>query len=738
MARLVPVDYDPFANNPSVMADNPFGKDAATFEKIKLAESSGNSKAINRNKNGTYDSGLYQINSMHIPELQKQGIIQNPNDLFNPEINTKAAAFLYQRDGLQPWSASKEKWDKPILTPVDYDPFAKEEKPIVKQSEAPQKPTMFSKMGDALSQRAEEIRKINQFATTGTNEDYRNSLGYALKTLAQIGGGVGDVTGSLLSEYISRASGYKYLPEPIKDKISALITQSAPARAVGGTLGEIKERHPIGYSMVMDTLDTMNLFPTGWISSKGAGTLASIAGESLGKKISNDVVKYVKKDISRMGREGTELVKKGQATAKITSDGKIKKVELKTTPEHIEMGKAVEDVVDPRGNPYKNVDNIREKIKQRSYEVDNVILNKDANSIFIGEKGKLLFDKLDDIKNSSTRIFGSNEGLRKAYDDVIDLFKEEFAKQPNNLSGLYNARKKLGTRIRETFGEKKLLNDPTDNVRELAEQSIYKVVPDFISDTLPEGNQFKRLLKDEALMYKAIDTIAFNNPPKVLTKGLISKITGFGHQHPFAIAAGLGGTGFATGILTAPAVMGGLAAYGTYKIGKKVITSTAVRKELAKVLRGAGTVLTGNEKKEIGDVIKFLDDSERVRGRKAIGPGNPEVGASGGPAIPIEKTPMRGTETGRMGVHGAEPPLTPQPSLRDWNPYAVTEGIGIPSRSKAQINRQRLIESITGKRVFPPEPPLQRSQKTFKYAPEDVIDITPTEQAIVKPRKKRR
>lgn len=50
------------------------GLDPWLLYAIAKTESSFNPSAINRNKNGTYDVGLMQINSIHLPELQKYGI----------------------------------------------------------------------------------------------------------------------------------------------------------------------------------------------------------------------------------------------------------------------------------------------------------------------------------------------------------------------------------------------------------------------------------------------------------------------------------------------------------------------------------------------------------------------------------------------------------------------------------------------------------------------------------------
>ncbi len=59
---------------------------------IAKQESNFNPHAVNKNKNGTYDMGLMQINSIHLKMLDKEGI--KAKDLFNPETNVAVAAFI--------------------------------------------------------------------------------------------------------------------------------------------------------------------------------------------------------------------------------------------------------------------------------------------------------------------------------------------------------------------------------------------------------------------------------------------------------------------------------------------------------------------------------------------------------------------------------------------------------------------------------------------------------------------
>lgn len=59
------------------------------------------------NKDGTTDGGVFQINSIHDPELKALGL-----DKWNPEDNIKFARILYDRSGLKPWKSSEHCWIK--------------------------------------------------------------------------------------------------------------------------------------------------------------------------------------------------------------------------------------------------------------------------------------------------------------------------------------------------------------------------------------------------------------------------------------------------------------------------------------------------------------------------------------------------------------------------------------------------------------------------------------------------
>jgi hypothetical protein len=107
-----------YASNPtySISCDNPKGylecqvyKKVITWEQHDLlnriikCESNWNPNAINtRNKNGTYDRGLFQSNSIH-KDLSNE-------DAFNYKKNIDWGIQLFKKQGTTPWNSSKKCW----------------------------------------------------------------------------------------------------------------------------------------------------------------------------------------------------------------------------------------------------------------------------------------------------------------------------------------------------------------------------------------------------------------------------------------------------------------------------------------------------------------------------------------------------------------------------------------------------------------------------------------------------
>lgn len=68
--------------------------DPVLLRAIAKQESGFNPRATNINKNGSADYGLMQINSGHIPELKRLGVIDGKKDLFDPCLNIQIGAWI--------------------------------------------------------------------------------------------------------------------------------------------------------------------------------------------------------------------------------------------------------------------------------------------------------------------------------------------------------------------------------------------------------------------------------------------------------------------------------------------------------------------------------------------------------------------------------------------------------------------------------------------------------------------
>jgi len=73
-----------------------FGVNSTILRAIAYTESRMNPAAIGpTNRNGTYDIGLMQINSIHLPELESFGI--KKSDLLNPCVSIHVGAWVLSK-----------------------------------------------------------------------------------------------------------------------------------------------------------------------------------------------------------------------------------------------------------------------------------------------------------------------------------------------------------------------------------------------------------------------------------------------------------------------------------------------------------------------------------------------------------------------------------------------------------------------------------------------------------------
>jgi soluble lytic murein transglycosylase-like protein len=72
-----------------------FGTNPDVLRAIAIVESKVRPQAVNVNPNGSVDRGMFQINSIHLPELAQAGI--GPEDLHDVCLSSNVAALLLKR-----------------------------------------------------------------------------------------------------------------------------------------------------------------------------------------------------------------------------------------------------------------------------------------------------------------------------------------------------------------------------------------------------------------------------------------------------------------------------------------------------------------------------------------------------------------------------------------------------------------------------------------------------------------
>lgn len=228
-------------DNHNRLIEDSFGNDAPTAKKIMKAESSGNPSAQNTNKNGTTDGGLFQINSIHIPTLIKEGIISKADDLYIPEKNVAAAKFLKDRDGWQPWDSSKSKWGEP-KEPKDL--FAENGIDLLEDNKTPpveaqkQTPQPSKSIGGLVSNAISEVPEVAK----------------GMWSAAKLAGKLSPL-GQIITHLPGATSGFQDITNIVKNVPSAVveaatnIKNSIRDKGLGQSLYDYTYEHPLSTAM---------------------------------------------------------------------------------------------------------------------------------------------------------------------------------------------------------------------------------------------------------------------------------------------------------------------------------------------------------------------------------------------------------------------------------------------------------------------------------------------------------
>lgn len=362
-----------------------------------------------------------------------------------------------------------------------------------------------------------------------------------------------------------------------------------------------------------------------------AETVGDVAQTQLTKQITKetlDIVQPTPKSLSKAERQSRIDTGLGEQTS-ITG----KRI-LQPSPDDIRIAEGVKDIVKKGNTPFDNIDAINKEIVIRSKNLDDNLSKIDWEF-----DRNLVKNALEETKDKSKVIFGGDKTLENAYNSISGEFSRIFAKQPNTLAGLMQARRDFDTFIKQKFPN--IFNKlGGDNVRSNAVMDIRGAVNDFVAKNAPEGIIGVDVLDELSLtsdLFKARTNIRNNVISSLDTNRLqrvVKKLTG-----GFTGTLLLGGSltvGVLTGILSSPIVLSALIMGGTYKIGKNIITSKMLKEALiglSKKLSGKKTSIIKEEADLLDSLILRLEAPSSIR----LGAEVKEVGESSVKAITPEK-----------------------------------------------------------------------------------------------------
>jgi len=478
-------------------------------------------------------------------------------------------------------------------------------------------PTEDRSFGERFS---EDIQKRGATFSEGAE---RESLGQqtrgetVLQAVGQGSGLVFDFGGELLSSAIKLIP--DFIKDPLKEKGKEILDTpigQAGINAISKGVGvyeEWKSGNPRAAANLESAVNIGLLLPGakgGQVAGeaglkatgKVAGKVATSAEKRLSKQLVDEALDVIKPQLTKLEKQQALEAGRGTVSSKILPR-KFEKVSLLPSKQELKIAEELKGVVKKSKNPIDNISAIDQEIGKLARLTETGLVNN--NTIFNKNHLKAFLNK---TKEESRVVFGTDKALQNSYDAVIDEMIKQSTKTKGNLGGLLEARKNFDNVINQKFP--KLLSSPVGDVtKKNAVLDVRRAVNEFIESKLPEGNQFKELLKKQTLMYQGRKNIAKKTASLVdssITKRAMSAL----RQNPLVggITGGILTFAALTGLLSNPLVLGTLVLGGSVKFGKSVITSKTLKRIL---IEAANAIENGSKKlgsKEGASALRQIAD----------------------------------------------------------------------------------------------------------------------------------
>jgi hypothetical protein len=339
---------------------------------------------------------------------------------------------------------------------------------------------------------------------------------------------------------------------------------------------------------------------------------------------------------------------------------------------------------------------------------------------------------MENIRKSAPELYGTETANLAAYDKAIKVFGKYLDQNTVVEKGLKGTTRTLDNygvdnalvQVRKELEKIYNMKDQYNPAR-VALDRLTDSTRGIVADSLGEWKDaYLRMRTSEALLISAREMIEANIRNKSL-RSSIDTVKGWIEHHPVLfMGATVSGSKLAA-VLKSPVIFSLLAGYGTYNLGKSIVTSEAVRGQLIRGLKAMEKSLTPAEKEATQRVIYHLS-AKPLADRATLWGKSPETSVSGRPPY-YEGIPGTNPEAAaRRGF--VEPPLgtvtkplvqepiqSPRGGIRSpiqeltVDPTAGRPPGGIPGTSTEVVARRGFVEPPLGDWGMGPGVPIQQA-----------------------------
>lgn len=195
--------------------------------------------------------------------------------------------------------------------------------------------------------------------------------------------------------------------------------------------------------------------------------------------------------------------------------------------------------VSSKNLPSQNIQAIQQESRAIDAGIDELVSRPELNKPY---NGNTIAKVYDNVFNSAKKelVFVPDSTEQKAYQAVIDVAKEEIAKQSFNMAGLRKGIKAFNVRMQRILGSDIYsgASESVGNARVTAAKDVRTALNNFLADnleaprgTIQGGELYKSQIKKEAQLLNAVDEIAYR-ASKTVGKSTIQQ---FIKKHPVVV-----------------------------------------------------------------------------------------------------------------------------------------------------------------------------------------------------------